>query len=99
MKNDFRIIIFIISTYCLETSDQSMVMKVFCINFFYISGSSAYNPVERRISPLSKDTSGVILLFDTYGTHLDASSKTIEMELEIKYFKATGEILAEIWSE
>ena len=76
-----------------------MVMKVFCINFFYISGSSAYNPVERRISPLSKDTSGVILLFDTYGTHLDASSKTIEMELEIKYFKATGEILAEIWSE
>ena len=36
--------------------------------------------------------------FDTHGTHHDASSK-IDMELEIKNFKAVGEILAEIWSE
>ena len=63
----------------------------------YISGSSAYNPLERRIAPLSKDTSGVILPFDTYGKNLDASNKTIDMELEIKNFKAVGEILAEIW--
>ena len=49
--------------------------------------------------PLSKNTSGAILPFDTYRTHLDASNKTIDMELEIKNFKAAGEILAEIWSE
>ena len=48
---------------------------------------------------LSKDSSGVILLFDAYGTHLGASNKTIDMELEIENLKAAGEILAEIWSE
>ena len=45
---------------------------------------------------LSKDTSGVILPIYTYRTHLDASKKTIDIQLEIK---AAGEILAEIWSE
>ena len=48
---------------------------------------------------LSKDTSGVILPFDAYGTHLDASNKIVTMELEMKNFKAAGEILAEIWLE
>ena len=48
---------------------------------------------------LSKGTNGVILPFDAYGTHLSASNKTIDMELEIKRFKAAGEIVAEIWSE
>ena len=35
--------------------------------------------------PLSKDTSK------------DASKKTLDVELKIKYFKAAGEILAETW--
>ena len=47
---------------------------------------------------LTKDTSGVILPFDTFGTHLNASNKTIDMELEKKNFKAAGEIVAESWS-
>ena len=75
-----------------------MSIKVFCI-LSCISGSSAYNPVERRMVPLTKDTSGVILPFDTFGTHLNASNKTIDMELEKKNLKAAGEVLAEIWSE
>ena len=75
-----------------------MSIKVFCI-LSCISGSSTYNPVERRMAPLTKDTSGVILPFDTFGTHLNASNKAIDMELEKKNFKAAGEILAEIWSE
>ena len=62
-------------------------------------GSSAYNPVERRMTPFSKHTAGIILPFDTFGNHLDASNKTIDSELEVKNFEATGKILAEIWSE
>ena len=55
--------------------------------------------MERRMAPLSKHISSVILPFDTYGTHLDASNKTVDMELEKKNFKAAGEIPAEIWLE
>ena len=54
------------------------------------------------MEPLSKDTRCVILPFVTYGTHLDASNKKVDMELEMKKkeeIKATREILAEIWSE
>ena len=54
------------------------------------------------MTPLSKDFRCVILPFVTYGTHLDASSKTVDMELEMrkkKEIKTAGEILAEIWSE
>ena len=51
------------------------------------------------MAPLTKDTSGVILPFDTFGTHLNASNKTIDMEIEQKNLKAAGEILAESWSE
>ena len=48
---------------------------------------------------MSKDTSGIILPFDTYGTHIDASNKTIDDELEVRNFKAAGNVLADIWSE
>ena len=67
--------------------------------FTHAPGSSAYNPVERRIAPLSKDTAGITQPFDTFGNHLDASNKTIDSELEIKNFKASGKILPEIWSK
>ena len=40
--------------------------------------------MDRRMVSLSKDISGVILPFDTYGTYLDARNKTADMELEIK---------------
>ena len=42
--------------------------------FTHVPGSSAYNPVERRMAPLSKHTAGLILPFNTYGTHLNPSN-------------------------
>lgn len=62
-------------------------------------GFSAYNKVERRMAPLSKETAGIILPFDEFGSHLDASNKTVDEELELKNFKAAGEILASVWSK
>ena len=55
--------------------------------FTHAPGGSAYNPVERRMAPLSKDTSGLILPFDTYATHLNASNETTRIDLEKKNFK------------
>uniref|UniRef100_A0A914QSG1 C2H2-type domain-containing protein n=1 Tax=Panagrolaimus davidi TaxID=227884 RepID=A0A914QSG1_9BILA len=62
-------------------------------------GQSAYNAVERRMAPLSKALTGVILPYDKYGSHLNASHKTIDDALELKNFQAAGEVLAEIWNE
>lgn len=62
-------------------------------------GRSAYNRVERRMAPLSKELAGVVLPHDTFGTHLDNSGKTIDAELEVKNFNKAGEILKEIWSD
>ncbi|XP_055543780.1 uncharacterized protein LOC129729295 [Wyeomyia smithii] len=57
-------------------------------------GRSAYNRVERRMAPLSRELSGVVLPFRS---HLDAHGRTIDEDLEIENFKFAG--LAEIWSE
>lgn len=62
-------------------------------------GQSASNPVERRMAPLSKDLCGVILPHDVYGSHLNKSGKTVDIELEKKNFKKCGELLADLWSE
>ena len=53
-------------------------------------GSSAYNPAERRMTPLPKDTAGIILPFDTFDSHLDAENKTTDINLEIKNFEAAA---------
>ena len=42
--------------------------------FTHAPGSSAYNPVERRMAPLSKDTAGIILPFDTFGSQLEPAN-------------------------
>ena len=62
-------------------------------------GRSAYNRVERRMAPLSHDLAGVILPYDSYGSHLDKSGRTVDRDLEMKNFKKAGETLAEIWGE
>ena len=62
-------------------------------------GRSAFNPVKRRMSNLSKEWSGVILTHDHFGTHLDHNNKTIDEKLELQNFKYAGEILAELWSK
>ena len=54
--------------------------------FTHALRSNACNPVERRMAPLSKDTAGLILPFDTYGTHLNATNETTDVDLE-KNFK------------
>ena len=60
-------------------------------------GLSAYNRAERRMYHLSKELTGVVLPYDTYGSHL-VNGKTVDEELEVKNFQAAGEVLAEIWS-
>ncbi|CAG7734862.1 unnamed protein product [Allacma fusca] len=59
---------------------------------------SAYNPVERRMAPLSHDLSGIILPQEFYGTHLDSQGRTIDRQLEIQNFQKAGEILANVWN-
>ena len=65
--------------------------------FTHAPGSNAYNPVEKCMALLSKDTSGVILPFDTYGSHLNSSNVTVDENLERRNFKAAGEVLPSIW--
>ena len=60
------------------------------------SGLSAFNPVERRMAPLSHDLTGIILPHDTFGSHLDSQGKTVDTDLEIENFMAAGEVLAEV---
>ena len=60
-------------------------------------GLSAYNRAERRMYHLSKQLTGVVLPYDTFGSHI-VNGKTVDDSLELKNFEAAGEILAEIWS-
>ena len=48
---------------------------------------------------MSKFLVGVLLSHETYGSHLDNSGKTIDLELEIKNFFAAMDVVSEIWSE
>lgn len=60
-------------------------------------GRSAYNRVERRMAPLSRELSGVILPHEHFGSHLDSQCRTTDTELEKKNFQYGGEVLAEVW--
>lgn len=62
-------------------------------------GRSAYNRVERRMAPLSRELSGVVLPHDHFGSHLDSSGKTIDDDLEIHNFAEAGKVLASIWND
>lgn len=61
-------------------------------------GRSSFNPVERRMAPLSKSLVGVLLPHDKCGNHLDAQQRTINVALEKENFEYAGNVLAEIWS-
>ena len=63
------------------------------------AGLSAFNPVERRMAPLSRDHSGIILPHETYGSHLNNNGKTIDFELEKKNFYAAAEALSDVWNQ
>lgn len=62
------------------------------------SGHSAYNRVEQRMPPLSKELSVLFSQLDSYGSHLNESSKTNDKELEVLNFQMAEEILAEVLS-
>lgn len=61
-------------------------------------GRSAFNRVERRMAPLSKELCGVILPADKYGSHLDSKGNTIDIVKEKTNFMFAGQTLSEIWS-
>ncbi|KAJ1531396.1 hypothetical protein ONE63_000077 [Megalurothrips usitatus] len=61
-------------------------------------GRSAYNRVERRMAPLSRELSGVVLPYDFYGSHLDNRGATVDKNLELQNFSHAGTTLADIWS-
>lgn len=60
-------------------------------------GRSAYNRVERRMAPLSKAPSGIILPHDHYGT--DNQGRTIDINLDKTNFSHAGKVLADVSSE
>ncbi len=66
------------------------------ITLCHAPGNSAFNPVERRMAPLSRELAGVVLPHEHYGSHLDSSGKTIDTELERRNFQHAGEALAEV---
>uniref|UniRef100_A0AC35FWU4 Uncharacterized protein n=1 Tax=Panagrolaimus sp. PS1159 TaxID=55785 RepID=A0AC35FWU4_9BILA len=84
-------------------SSWASVFVGYNIDLFIVAthapGQSAYNAVERRMAPLSKALTGVILPYDTYGSHLNSSHKTVDEALVLKNFTAAGEVLCEIWGE
>lgn len=60
-------------------------------------GRSAFNQVERRMAPLSRELAGLILPHDLFESHL-RGQKTIDSELEKVNFQKAAEILAEVWN-
>ena len=58
-------------------------------------GMSAFNPVERRMAPLSKQLSGIVLDHEHFGSHLQ-NNKTIDIDLEKDNFAFAGKTLADI---
>ena len=74
---------------------QELNLDVY-ITLTHAPGNSAFNHVERRMAPLSKELAGVVLPHEHYGSHLDASGKTIDGDLERKNFQQAGNTLAEV---
>ena len=62
------------------------------------AGLSAFNPGERRMSPLSHDISGVVFSHKNFGRHLDSEGNTIDVKLEKNNFFHASQVLADIWA-
>ncbi|CAG4934597.1 unnamed protein product [Colias eurytheme] len=77
--------------------------KDFDLDAVYIAtnapGRSAFNRVERRMAPLSRELTGVVLKHDNFGSHLDSSNKTTDLDLEERNFESAGTVLSNIWSQ
>lgn len=76
----------VIVFFCLD-------LLVYTVYFFAFLGQSAYNAVERRMAPLSRDLTGLILPHAFYGSHLDGQGKTVDEKLEELNFAKAGTVL------
>lgn len=75
------------------------VAKIFHLTQIIHAGNSAYNTIERYMSPLSRPMCGVVLDHKHFGDHLDASKKTKDKELEQKNFWHAQQTLAELFKK
>ena len=60
-------------------------------------GRSAFNRIECWIVKFSQELSGIVLLHDKFGSHLNSKEETIDPEQEKEKFMYEGQILAEVW--
>lgn len=51
------------------------------------------------MAPLSHDLAGLILPHDHFGSHLNESGVTINIDLEKMNFRKAGQILANTWNQ
>ena len=56
-----------------------------------VAGLSAFNPVERRIAPLSHDLAAIILPHDHFENQLDGLGKATDVEMEEKNFQKAAD--------
>ena len=63
------------------------------------AGYSPFSPCERRMAPLSKQLTGVVLDHKFYGYHLDSQQRTIDEVLERKNFQHAGKRLGSIFGD
>ena len=42
------------------------------------------------MAPLSRELTGVVLKYDNFGSHLDSSNRTTDLELEKRNFESAG---------
>ncbi|KAJ8877456.1 hypothetical protein PR048_021911 [Dryococelus australis] len=86
------------STATSHAQDLDNLLTLEPLQFYEERRRSAFNRVERRMAPLSRELTGVVLPQDSFGAHLDSKGRTVDVSLEKDNFKKAGEILAEIWS-
>ena len=63
------------------------------------AGYSPFSPCERRMAPLSRQLTTVILDHQHFGSHLNSSRITVDLELERKNFSHAGNRLADLFAE
>ena len=63
------------------------------------AGYSPFSPCERRMAPLSKQLTGVVLDHKYHGSHLNSSHQTTDFELEKQNFEHAGKRLVKIFEE
>ena len=54
---------------------------------------------QRRVAPLNRFLAGIILPYESYGSHLNSQGVTIDASREKSNFERAGETLAEVWNE